>query len=88
MALPVSRGRPEDAAAQKALLQTHQKLREIAERGGCNMNLEARQALDHGIEIERGGIWLEPLEEQSQKLWAPLTPPLLCFRNLSLNKRR
>jgi hypothetical protein len=45
-----------------------EKLREIAERGGCNMNLEARQSLDHGIEIGRGGIWLELSEEQYQKL--------------------
>jgi hypothetical protein len=45
-----------------------EKLREIAERGGCNMNLEARQSLDHGIEIGRGAIWLELSEEQYQKL--------------------
>jgi hypothetical protein len=45
-----------------------EKLREIAERGGCNMNLEARQSLDHGIEIGRGGIWLEISEEQYRRL--------------------
>jgi hypothetical protein len=32
------------------------------------MNLESRQSLDHGIEIGRGGVWLELSEEQYQKL--------------------
>jgi hypothetical protein len=45
-----------------------EKVRKIAERGGCNLNLESRQALDHGIEIGRGGIWLELSEEQYQTL--------------------
>jgi hypothetical protein len=44
------------------------KVRDIAERGGCNMNLEARQGLDHGIEIGRGGIWLELTEDQYRRL--------------------
>jgi hypothetical protein len=44
------------------------KLFELAERGGCNLNLEGRQALQHGIEIGRGGIWLELTEEQYRKL--------------------
>jgi hypothetical protein len=47
------------------------KIREIADRGGCNMNLEARQSLDHGIEIGRGGIWLELTEEQYRGLKDP-----------------
>jgi hypothetical protein len=48
--------------------RSDQKIREIAERGGCNMNLEARQSLDHGIEIGRGGVWLELTEEQYRRL--------------------
>jgi hypothetical protein len=48
--------------------KSDQKIREIADRGGCNMNLEARQSLDHGIEIGRGGIWLELTEEQYRRL--------------------
>lgn len=48
-----------------------EKIREIAERGGCNMNLESRQSLDHGIEIGRGGIWLELTGEQYRKLKGP-----------------
>ncbi len=46
------------------------KVRKIAERGGCNLILESRQALDHGIECGRGGVWLELNEEQYQKLKA------------------
>jgi len=52
----------------KLQFKSHEKLRELAERGGCTLNLEARQSLDHGIEIGRGGIWLELSEEQYQKL--------------------
>jgi hypothetical protein len=52
----------------KIQFKSHEKLRELAERGGCTLNLEARQSLDHGIEIGRGGIWLELSEEQYQKL--------------------
>jgi hypothetical protein len=48
-----------------------EKVRELAQRGGCNMNLEARQSLDHGIEIGRGGVWLELSEEQYRKLAIP-----------------
>ena len=44
------------------------KLFEIAERGGCNLNLEGRQAIEHGIEIGRGGVWLELTADQYEKL--------------------
>jgi hypothetical protein len=47
------------------------KLFEIAERGGCPMDLEARQAIKHGIEIGRGGIWLNLTSEQYAKLAKP-----------------
>lgn len=56
---------------KKVRFKSEQKIREIAERGGCNLNLETRQSLDHGIEIGRGGIWLELSEEQYQKLREP-----------------
>jgi hypothetical protein len=55
---------------KKLNFKNYDKVREIAERGGCNMILESRQALDHGIEIGRGGVWLELSEEQYQKLKA------------------
>jgi hypothetical protein len=53
---------------KKLRFQSHEKIRELAKRGGGNMSLEIRQALDHGIEIGRGGIWLELSEEQYQTL--------------------
>ena len=56
---------------KKLNLSSSQKLTEAAERGGYNMNLEGRQALDHGIENGRGGIWLLLTEEQYQKLKVP-----------------
>jgi hypothetical protein len=40
-----------------AILNDTQKLFEMAERGGSNLNLEARQAIDHATEIGRGGVW-------------------------------
>jgi hypothetical protein len=52
-------------------LSSPQKVIETAERGGYNMNLEGRQALDHGIENGRGGVWLLLTEEQYQKLKVP-----------------
>jgi hypothetical protein len=53
---------------RKVIVASPEKLREMAERGGCNLNLDTRQALDHGIEIGRGGVWLELSEEQYQRL--------------------
>jgi hypothetical protein len=44
------------------------KLFEIAERGGALRNLETKQAMEHGIEIGRGGVWLELTQDQYQKL--------------------
>jgi hypothetical protein len=44
------------------------KIRQMAERGGGFTSLETRSMLDHGIEIGRGGVWLELTEEQYQKL--------------------
>jgi len=52
----------------KLHLSSSQKVIEAAERGGYHMNLEGRQALDHGIENGRGGIWLLLTQEQYQKL--------------------
>lgn len=46
-----------------------EKLFELAERGGCPMDdLEGRQAMEHGIEIGRGGMWLNLTPEQYAKL--------------------
>jgi len=53
---------------RKVKLRDTQRLRELAARGGCDLNLEARQSLDHAIDIGRGGVWLELADEQYQKL--------------------
>lgn len=45
-----------------------ERLFEIAERGGYQLNLEGRHALERAVETGRGGIWLEPSEEHYQKL--------------------
>jgi hypothetical protein len=53
---------------RKVILCSQEKVREMARRGGAAMSLDVLQALDHGIEIGRGGIWLELSDEQYQKL--------------------
>jgi len=53
---------------RKVVLGSQEKVREMAQRGGAAMSLDVLQALDHGIEIGRGGIWLELSDEQYQKL--------------------
>ena len=50
---------------------SHEKIREMAKRGGATMNLDTLHALDHAIEIGRGGVWLELTEEQYRKLENP-----------------
>jgi len=57
-------------------LQTHlprkltfsdpQKFVEMAKRGGMDAGLETRAALEHGISIGRGGVWLNLTEEAIQ----------------------
>jgi len=41
---------------------------EFAKRGRCFLDLETRQAIEHGMKIGRGGMWLELTPEQSAKL--------------------
>ncbi len=53
---------------RRITLASHEKVREMARRGGAAMSLDVLQALDHGIEIGRGGIWLELTDEQYQAL--------------------
>ena len=53
---------------RKLAVTTTDKVREIAERGRADMNLEALQALNHAFEIGRGGVWLSLTEEQYQRL--------------------
>jgi len=53
---------------RKVTLKTVDQIKEIARRGGANMNLETQQALEHAIENGRGGIYLQLTEEQYRKL--------------------
>jgi hypothetical protein len=47
-----------------------EKVREIVRRGNGLPNLEAGTALEHGITMGRGGVWLNLTDEQYQKLRA------------------
>ena len=62
------RRRLTDTPAQAHSLRDAAKIYEIARRAGNLSSLEDRHALDHAIEIGRGGTWLELNEEQYQKL--------------------
>ena len=52
-------------------LATDEKLFEMAEKGGGKMNLEGRQAIEHGMKSGTGGIWLELTPDQFAKLLRP-----------------
>jgi hypothetical protein len=41
---------------------------QLARRVSANLNLEAEQAIRHGIEIGRGGLWLSLSEDQYRKM--------------------
>jgi hypothetical protein len=53
---------------RKVTFSSPEKVREMAARCGCDLSLDTRHALDHGIEVGRGGVWLELSDEQYQKL--------------------
>ena len=53
---------------RKLSLKDVGKIYELAQRGNYSMNTEGRHALDHAIEMGRGGIWLELTDEQYAKL--------------------
>jgi hypothetical protein len=50
------------------------KIRELARRGEASGDLESKQALEHAIEMGRGGIYLRLTPEQYQKLLKPWPP--------------
>ena len=56
---------------QKLTFRDSTKIIELAERCVGFKNLAERQALDHEIEIGRGGIWLNLTTEQYAKLAKP-----------------
>lgn len=43
---------------KKLALADREKILELARRGGAKLDLEAQQAIHHGIEIGRSGVWL------------------------------
>lgn len=47
-----------------------EKVRELAKRGGGVSDLESASALEHGIEVGRGGIWLSHTSAQYARLKA------------------
>ena len=53
---------------RKVRLDDPAKVIEMAEKGGAAMRLEDRQALDYGISLGRGSVWLNLTPEQYQKL--------------------
>lgn len=47
------------------------KIRAIVEKVGNFADLQDRQALDYGLGIGRGGVWLQLTEEQYGRLKTP-----------------
>ncbi|MBS1805052.1 MAG: hypothetical protein JST28_16960 [Acidobacteria bacterium] len=45
-----------------------EKIRAIVDKVGSFANLQDRQALDYGLNLGRGGVWLRLTEEQYQRL--------------------
>ena len=68
--VPVFGGGPEDTSAA-AFFPEPAKIRAIVEKVGNFADLQDRQALDHGLEIGRGGVWLQLTEEQYKRLKVP-----------------
>jgi hypothetical protein len=65
-----------------------EKVRELARRGGGLPDLESASALEHGIEIGRGGVWLNLTQEQYVKFENEgMTTHALCV-TAATNARR
>jgi len=59
--------------------KNEEKIRTIVDKVGNFANLQDRQALDYGLHIGRGGVWLQLSEEQYMQLktegeWGRGTP--------------
>lgn len=48
--------------------KSDEKIRELIRRVDAGLDLAAEQGLNHGIEIGRGGVWLNLTDEQYMKL--------------------
>ena len=60
---------------RKLIFQTSEKVVQMAERGGADISLAGRQALEHGIGVGRGGVWLMLDAEQYARLRASTIAP-------------
>ena len=56
------------ALPRKLRFASAEKIRTMHERFGSSQMSEDKNALEHGISIGRGGVWLSLSEEQYQKL--------------------
>lgn len=56
---------------RRLYFQKPEKIRTIVDKVGNFANLQDRQALDYGLEIGRGGVWLQLTSEQYKRLKIP-----------------
>lgn len=56
------------ALPKKLAFADQDKIFEMAQRGGATMDVEAQQATKHGLEVGRGGVWLNLTDEQYDRL--------------------
>ncbi len=56
------------ALPKKLAFLSQDMILQLARRGGAVLNLETEQAIRHGIDIGRGGVWLNLSDEQYRKL--------------------
>jgi len=59
------------ALPKRVTFATADKIRELARRGEALGTLENKQALEHGIEMGRGGVYLRLTPEQYARLKRP-----------------
>jgi hypothetical protein len=56
------------ALPKKLAFLSQDMILQLARRGGAVLNLETEQAIHHGIDIGRGGVWLNLNDNQYRKL--------------------
>ncbi len=57
--------------ARRLYFKGPEKIRIIVEKVGNFADLQERQALDYGLEMGRGGVWLQLTDEQYRRLKTP-----------------
>ena len=53
---------------RRLCFRSPEKIRAVVDKVGSFANLQDRQALDYGLAIGRGGVWLQLDEEQYMRL--------------------